>query len=268
MKKKEFPFSGNDGGEWIAKITVISLRDREGLLTNSRISVVFRRCGPSVHIVKGRATVFFARRPSVTKECGLGSTDKYYLGGCALLDFPLPAEEFLIYFSVKYKKPRPVGVLDANTFPVGEDAAMSADFEELFISGRGSDISFIVGGELILAHKAVLLARAPYFDSMVLSRDRSNNNENDNNNNNNMRVINYITVNGVSGPDNRITAFKIDDFGAAAFKGILKYIYCGKLPENLEENEAEILRAARKYGLRRLEDACLRRMDDRLKNWG
>ena len=106
---------------------------------------------------------------------------------------------------------------------------ISMAYEELFNAGKASDVTFVVNGEEIKAHEAILSARIPFFDKMLNSGM-------------------------VEAQTKRI---KIDDTDPATFKQMLKYVYCGKLPEDLNDSAAKLLPLTDKFDLPELRDACL-----------
>ena len=73
---------------------------------------------------------------------------------------------------------------------------ISMAYEELFNAGKASDVTFVVNGEEIKAHEAILSARIPFFDKMMNSGM-------------------------VEAQTKRI---KIDDTDPATFKQMLKYV--------------------------------------------
>ena len=54
---------------------------------------------------------------------------------------------------------------------------------------------------------------------------------------------------------------RLEDVDAEAFKRLLKYIYCGKLPEDLEETARSLLPLADRFNLPELRDACTHWME-------
>ena len=52
----------------------------------------------------------------------------------------------------------------------------------------------------------------------------------------------------------------IEDLDAASFKQLLRYVYSGRLPDDLERSPEIFLPAAEKYGMQELKTACLAAM--------
>ena len=112
--------------------------------------------------------------------------------------------------------------------PPAEWISLSADYEKLFISQHSSDVAFEISGEVIPAHKLILSARVPVFEAMFSSGMK----------------------------EAKTGRIRIDDTDAASFKHLLRFIYCGKLPEDFKETVDSLLPIADKYGLQDLKDAC------------
>jgi len=107
-------------------------------------------------------------------------------------------------------------------------AKLSADLEKQFLSGETSDMAFEIGDEVIPAHKYLLTARVPAFEKLFASGMKES-------------------------ETNRI---RIDDADAAAFKHVLKFLYCGKFPDDLEDFAESLLPIAEKYDIQDLKEAC------------
>ena len=56
---------------------------------------------------------------------------------------------------------------------------------------------------------------------------------------------------------NRVT---IEDLDAATFKQLLRYVYCGQLPEDLDKSPEKFLPPVDKYDIQELKTACLATM--------
>ena len=48
----------------------------------------------------------------------------------------------------------------------------------------------------------------------------------------------------------------IEDIDATSFKAVLKFLYCGRLPEDLQTSAKNYLPVAEKYDIRELKEAC------------
>jgi len=117
---------------------------------------------------------------------------------------------------------------DIDTLQARTSAVLSSDMEKLFLSGAGADIYFVLGSQNIPAHRAILMARFPYFESMMKSGMKEASNS-------------EITIND-------------DDF--SSFSEMLKFIYCGRIPKNLKEVADKLLPLADKYQLAYLAKVC------------
>ena len=102
------------------------------------------------------------------------------------------------------------------------------DFDRLLQSGASSDFIFEVDGEEISAHKLILSTRSTYFQTLFNSGMRE-------------------------ATENRAA---IQDIDAASFKAILKFLYCGRLPEDLKTSAKNYLPVADKYDIQELKEAC------------
>jgi len=102
-----------------------------------------------------------------------------------------------------------------------------ADFENLFISQSGSDVSFIIDRQEIKAHKTILSARSPVFAAMFHSDMKE-------------RVMDRIDIPDIS-PD--------------IFNELLRFIYTDRV-ELTESNPTSLLAAADKYLLQLLKIKC------------
>jgi len=110
---------------------------------------------------------------------------------------------------------------------------LSDDFRRLCLSPEFSDVVFAVAGEEIPAHKLVLTTRLPYFKSLFASGMRES-------------------------TTNRVV---VDDIDAPAFKQVLKFIYCGDIPEDIDSSAEVYLPIAEKYGLEELGERSAEAME-------
>uniref|UniRef100_A0A0E0EY89 BTB domain-containing protein n=1 Tax=Oryza meridionalis TaxID=40149 RepID=A0A0E0EY89_9ORYZ len=106
---------------------------------------------------------------------------------------------------------------------------MHLHFVDLLVSKEGTDVKFLVGGEMFAAHRLVLAARSPVFKAELF------------------------------GPTKKgtIDVIQIDNMEARVFKALLDFIYTDIWPEigHGEDNVAmaqRLLAAADMYGLQRL----------------
>jgi len=90
------------------------------------------------------------------------------------------------------------------------------------------DVTFLVQGEKIKAHKFVLSARSSYFQAMFKSGLKES-------------VSNQVTI---------------SDVAPKVFRELLRFLYSGSAPEFQEDVTAELLAVADKYGLEDLKKMC------------
>ena len=135
---------------------------------SQQLGLTFSREGGHVEILEGKASVTFASHPPVNQDCLVGGT--YLHGGafCTMEAFVLPAENFEIYFTVKYKRTHFVDQR-TDTGRSTEEGEFRSCYAMLFESGIHSDMVFTIGDQKVRAHKGVLSAHVPYFASMMSS---------------------------------------------------------------------------------------------------
>lgn len=110
------------------------------------------------------------------------------------------------------------------------------DLGRMLDKAHGSDVSFYVGGETFHAHRAVLAARSPVFETELLG----------------------------SMAEARMACITVHDVEPAVFKALLRFAYTDRLPEDLELARSSspmdfflhLLVAADRYGLDRLKLVC------------
>lgn len=110
----------------------------------------------------------------------------------------------------------------------GDIGTLSKDYLQLLESADNADVTFIVDGQNLKAHKNILSARCAYFANMFRSDMKEN-------------LTNEVEVPDAS-PD--------------AFRGMLQYIYGGVPPENIRAIAMDLFAIADKYGLADLKDIC------------
>jgi len=91
-----------------------------------------------------------------------------------------------------------------------------------------ADLTFIVQGESIKAHRAFLAVRSQYFQRMFASDVEEN-------------VNNEV---------------KVPDIEPETFRGLLHFLYSGSAPENVADQALELLVAADKYDVDGLKQIC------------
>jgi len=116
-------------------------------------------------------------------------------------------------------------------------ATLSADFEKLFLEDETSDVGFEIGSQIIPAHKLVLTARIPFFKTLFASGMK----------------------------ESKTNRIRIDDADAASFKQVLKFVYCGKFPDDLEDVADSVLPITEKYDIQELKEACANALGNRLR---
>jgi len=126
------------------------------------------------------------------------------------------------------EKPAPI-VADQNDW--------QAEMETMVGSKLFSDVSFIVEGETIPAHKNILCSRSPVFRSMFTCG---------------MKESSADSVN-------------IDDIEIVIMKEMLRFLYCGKVDESiLQERTFELLCIADKYDVAGLREKCAQVLQQRM----
>ena len=101
--------------------------------------------------------------------------------------------------------------MQANLF--NDLVKISSDYQELFQSGKWSDVTLVVGDTELKAHKLILSARSPVFAALFVEMQES-----------------------------KVT---ITDVSADVLQEVLRYIYTGKV-EALKDNADKLLAAADK----------------------
>ncbi|CAL5039865.1 unnamed protein product [Urochloa decumbens] len=134
---------------------------------------------------------------------------------------------------------------DAAAGAAAEDAAASVPSSDLHLqlgellrSQKGADITFIVAGEPVPAHRSVLAARSPVFMAGLFGDMR----------------------------EKASAIVEINDMEVGVFKAMLHFVYTDTVPE-LEEKGKQatlmaqhLLEAADRYGLERLRRICVEEM--------
>ena len=107
------------------------------------------------------------------------------------------------------------------------DQRWSTDFENLFIIQSGSDISFIVTGQVIRAHKLILSARSPVFAAMFQSDMK----------------------------EKGMEEIVIPEIAPDIFRDLLRFIYTDQV-QFTESNVPQLLAAANQFLLPSLKSKC------------
>jgi len=104
----------------------------------------------------------------------------------------------------------------------------SDDYLKLFDDAKKADVTFLVNGEKIKAHKTILFARSTYFERMFDSDMK----------------------------ENLSDEVEVPDDDPEAFRGMLRYLYGGVAPPNLDDIAMDLFVLADKYGLEKLKTTC------------
>ena len=105
---------------------------------------------------------------------------------------------------------------------------LQCDLLKLLEDPTNADVTFIVQGETIKAHKIFLSIRSKYFQCMLTSDVDEN-------------------VNG---------EVKVPDIEPETFRGLLHFLYSGLAPENIADKALDLLLVADKYGVDELKQIC------------
>ena len=107
---------------------------------------------------------------------------------------------------------------------------LSQNMLDLYAESRNADITLVVGGEKIKAHKSILVARSTYFQNLF---DPNSN-----------------------WKESRADEIVLDE-DPVAFKEALKFLYSGMPDEKLKKSAIEVFPIADKYCLDELKEFCL-----------
>jgi len=115
-------------------------------------------------------------------------------------------------------------------FPImnKRDVTLNGDMVRLYENAEATDVTFRVGKEQIKAHKAVLMARSSYFDSMF----------------------------GSGMEETQTNLVEVKDADPDTFKELIKFLYSGLLPENIDAIGMGLLPIADRYGVKELQEMC------------
>ena len=105
---------------------------------------------------------------------------------------------------------------------------LQTDLLKLLETASNTDVTFVVQGESIKAHKSILAVRSQYFQRMFESDVEEN-----------------IT-----------DEVKVPDIEPEVFRGLLQFLYSGLAPKNVADKAFELLLAADKYGVDGLIKIC------------
>merc|ERR1712168_1010014 len=105
---------------------------------------------------------------------------------------------------------------------------LQSDLIHMFESAKFTDVTFLVQGEEIAAHKSVLASRSAYFEKMFDAKMQES-------------------------ATNRV---EVTDVQPTTFKAVLRFLYGGVMEEKEFESLAELIVAAEKYGMDDLKSVC------------
>lgn len=115
---------------------------------------------------------------------------------------------------------------------VSDEIGCATDFAQLLTMSPEesfSDFTFEIGGKLVHAHKAILAARSPVFRTM-------------------------LATNMVESRSGRV---KLDDVELPVFNAMMRYLYSGRIDEDLLASKCEeVLALADRYDVRKLKERC------------
>jgi speckle-type POZ protein len=117
-----------------------------------------------------------------------------------------------------------------NQMILGKD--MVALYEEAATNG---DVTFVVQGKKIGAHRLIRSARSPVFDRMFNSGGNSN---------------------GIAWKEATETEVVIKDANSASFREMVAFIYCGNLSDDVAIDKSALLVLAERYEVLSLKDFC------------
>jgi len=126
-----------------------------------------------------------------------------------------------ILCSAKYLPDKSVGM---NPCPT----KFQSDLIHMFESAKFTDVTFLVQGEEIAAHKSVLASGSAYFEKMFEAKMQES-------------------------ATNRV---EVTDVQPTTFKAVLRFLYGGVMEEKEFKSLAELIVAADKYGIDDLKNIC------------
>jgi len=121
-----------------------------------------------------------------------------------------------------------VALADALTDAKISDSDLNGDLTRLFDTGQHADLTILVQGEKIMAHKGILTVRSQYFERMFQSHMK----ESDSN------------------------TIEVNDVKPTVFNELLKFLYSGRQPQYSGAETMLLLAAADKYGVDELKKIC------------
>lgn len=131
-----------------------------------------------------------------------------------------------IVFAMEYEVPSCSCSRDPQEQP--PRSRLNEDYSQLFESGDHADLTFVVQGEDIRAHKLILTVRSKYFQLMFKTKmEESSSNK-----------------------------IHVTDVAPKVFEELLKFLYSGVPPKYVEKETLQLLAVADKYGVDELKKSC------------
>jgi len=122
-----------------------------------------------------------------------------------------------------------VGRMEENDLETSSVNALIGNLKKLLHDAEFADISFVVGGKKIWAHKAILVAQCEHFRVMF----------------------------GCNMRESRESEIVIEGWSEIAFTAVLEWIYTGRVPPGLTVTSMiEVLGLSDQYGLDSLKNVC------------
>lgn len=239
-------FGGSDDKEWSVTVKIVTGPCVQVVFTrriSGKTAVTFGSMsnpGPDNRLVveEGKCQIYFASSGiAPVHQCKTGVIG-YGETVCEVVPFRIPDGDCKIKFSIAYSKAVVEEELETKPQRTAESSSKFRDaFKNLFMSGKEADFEFHFNdGEVVRAHKAVLVALAPFFEKMMTS--------------------------GMT--ESQTNSVKIEDADTDSFRCVLLFVYCGELPENFDAIATKVLPLAEKYLLEDLKQACVYSIDKSL----
>jgi len=164
----------------------------------------------------------------IEKEGGKRSTPLKKEGGWGFTEAYKPSDAsketmWRVYFEFEYEREA-----SSSQYTPSNSCDLATDLLKLLETSTNADITFIVQGERINAHKAILATRCEYFQRMFAAKTK----------------------------ENATNEVEVPDFEPDVFRGMLSFLYSGLPPKNLADIALELLLASDKYGVEKLKKIC------------
>ncbi|KAL6873504.1 hypothetical protein ACP4OV_013586 [Aristida adscensionis] len=228
-----YPFVCYNNDDWI-KLAVTLASDGKDVVA----SFAFRVVDQAGHLAPSRAAAGSA-------TLGKGQSRAFFLMSRANLHNSgyLRDDSFVIECAITVlldgrREPKEAAAASNAAPPVGAGGGPSSDmqrhFGELLRSQKGADVTFLVAGEEVAAHKCVLAARSPVFMAELFGGMRE---------------------------DAAAPRVEVEDMEPEVFRELVRFIYTDEPPElgggdGREAMAQHLLAAADRYGMERLKLIC------------